>query len=110
MRRLAALAPNAVLGLTLAPCLPSAARSDPFAEAVKAYHAGDDETDADICRLLAEQGDADAQVNLGVSYAKGEGVPQDDAEVARWYRRAAEQGGEDGSPRPRGRAGCATRC
>ena len=28
-------------------------------------------------------------------YAKGRGVPQDDAEAAAWYRRAAEQGDAD---------------
>ena len=43
-------------------------------------------------RRLAEQGDADAQYNLGVMYANGEGVPQDDAEAVRWYRLAADQG------------------
>ena len=36
-------------------------------------------------RRLAEQGDADAQLNLGFMYATGEGVPQDATEAARWY-------------------------
>ena len=40
----------------------------------------------------AEQGDAVAQFNLGVMYANGEGVPEDDVEAVRWYRMAAEQG------------------
>jgi len=43
-------------------------------------------------RLAAEQGDADAQLALGVLYVYGEGVPQDDAEAVKWYRLAAEQG------------------
>ena len=43
-------------------------------------------------RLAAEQGLAEARVNLGVMYDNGEGVPEDDAEAARWYRLAAEQG------------------
>jgi len=43
-------------------------------------------------RPLAEQGDAEAQCNLGYMYKCGQGVPQDDAEAARWFRRAAEQG------------------
>jgi len=47
----------------------------------------------DALRARAEQGDADAQVRLGRSYASGTGVPQDDAEAVRWYRLAAEQGG-----------------
>jgi hypothetical protein len=40
----------------------------------------------------AEAGDPIAQFNLGLMYDLGDGVPQDDAEAARWYRRAAEQG------------------
>jgi len=43
-------------------------------------------------RLAAEQGDARAQFNLGVMYAFGEGVPENDAEAVKWYRLAAEQG------------------
>jgi len=33
-----------------------------------------------------------AQYSLGVMYANGLGVPEDDAEAARWFRLAAEQG------------------
>ena len=40
----------------------------------------------------AEQGDADAQFNLGAAYREGDGVPKDAAEAVRWYRLAAEQG------------------
>ena len=36
--------------------------------------------------------DQDRLYNLGVMYANGEGVPEDDAEAVRWYRLAAEQG------------------
>ncbi len=43
-------------------------------------------------RLLAEQGDADAQFNLGIMYGDGRGVAQDYAEALQWYRKAAEQG------------------
>ena len=43
-------------------------------------------------RMAAEQGDANAQVNLGVMYGIGKGVTQDDAEAVRWFRLAAEQG------------------
>ena len=43
-------------------------------------------------RLAADQGHAVAQFNLGVIYANGRGVPQDDAEAAQWYHRSAEQG------------------
>ncbi len=53
-------------------------------------HAADDDFDA--VKKAAEQGHVDAQYNLGIMYANGEGVPQDYAEAARWYRQAAEQG------------------
>ena len=43
-------------------------------------------------RSCAEQGYAVAQNSLGWMYATGEGVPEDYAEAARWYRLAAEQG------------------
>ena len=46
----------------------------------------------DELRALADEGDALAQFNLGVRYANGEGVPQDDVEAVRWYRLAADQG------------------
>ena len=43
-------------------------------------------------RAIAESGEADAQVTLGLIYARGEGVPQDDAEAIAWFRKAAAQG------------------
>ncbi len=43
-------------------------------------------------RLKAEQGDADAQYALGDMYYRGEGIEQNPAEAAHWYRMAAEQG------------------
>jgi uncharacterized protein len=49
------------------------------------------ESIADL-RAKAEKGDANAQVNLGVRFLKGEGVPQDHAEAVKWFHKAAEQG------------------
>lgn len=43
-------------------------------------------------RRLAEQGDPDAQWNLGVRYHHGDGVPQNDAVAVQWFQHAAEQG------------------
>jgi TPR repeat protein len=40
---------------------------------------------------LAEQGNADAQFNLGSLYYQGWGVSQDYKEAVKWFRRAAEQ-------------------
>jgi len=46
----------------------------------------------DDVRANAEAGLASAQRRLGLMYAGGRGVEQDDAEAARWFRRAGEQG------------------
>lgn len=40
----------------------------------------------------AEQGEALAQANLGLIYARGRGVPQDYRAAMGWYLKAAEQG------------------
>ena len=41
---------------------------------------------------LAERGDPDAQFNVGNMYLMGQGVANDNALAAQWYRKAAEQG------------------
>ena len=43
-------------------------------------------------RKDVKDGDVYAQVDLGHMYAEGDGVDQDFAEAAKWYRKAAEQG------------------
>jgi hypothetical protein len=40
----------------------------------------------------AEQGDADAQNNLGAMYDAGEGIRENNAEALRWYGLSADQG------------------
>ncbi len=45
--------------------------------------------------LAAEQGDVLAQSNLGVVYAKGQGVKQSDIEAYAWWSAAAENGDSD---------------
>ena len=57
-----------------------------------AYRAGDYATALQEFKKAAEQGDARAQFNLGVMYANGRGVIQDDKEAVKWFRLAAEQG------------------
>ena len=52
----------------------------------------DDALDFRETLQLAEQGNAEAQNNLGGMYAYGQGVRQDDAEAVRWFWQAAEQG------------------
>ena len=53
------------------------------------------ENRAEMFRVLAEQGDAEAQNNLGKCYRDGIGVSQDYAEAAKWFQRSAEQGNAD---------------
>jgi TPR repeat protein len=59
---------------------------------VAAYQRGDYTTALREWRPLAEQGNADAQNNLGMLYDKGQGVPQDYVQARRWYEKAASQG------------------
>ena len=46
----------------------------------------------DSMKRWAEQGDSNAQYNLGVMYAEGTGVRQDYAKAREWYQKAAGQG------------------
>jgi len=48
--------------------------------------------DVKSLKKLAEQGDVNAQYNLGVMYNNGTGVEQNFKEAVKWYRKAAEQG------------------
>lgn len=48
--------------------------------------------DFETTKPKAEQGDATAQYHLAMLYDFGRGTPKDEAEAARWCRRAAEQG------------------
>lgn len=45
-----------------------------------------------LLRNRAAHGDVEAEVELGVRYARGLGVRQDDFEAVRWLHRAAERG------------------
>src|ERR1039458_7231012 len=44
-----------------------------------------------LLKPLAEQGNPRAQARLGYMYDAGEGVPKDNAEAMKWYRKAADQ-------------------
>ena len=65
---------------------------DDLQDGWSAYERKDYKTAHKLLLPLAEQGDADAQFNLGLMYQKGHGVPQDHKEAVKWYRLAAEQG------------------
>ena len=63
-----------------------------FQAGLQAYQHGDFAAALREWKPLAEQGDAHAQYNLGLLYARGQGAPQDYAQAIQWYRKAAEQG------------------
>ena len=64
-------------------------------EGLAAYEKGDYLAALRAWRPLAEQGDADAQFNLGFMHYSGQGTPRDYARALKWYRAAAEQGDSD---------------
>ena len=68
-----------------------------FQKGVGAYNSGDYTTALREFTELAEQGDEAAQYNLGVMYAKGQGVPQDNVYAHMWFNLAAVDGYEDAS-------------
>ena len=61
-------------------------------EAMQAYDRGDYATAFREWLPRAQQGIVEAQYNLGLLYAQGQGVPQDDSQAIQWFRRAADQG------------------
>jgi TPR repeat protein len=70
----------------------SPATAADFDKGLAAYKAGDYQTALAEWRPLAEAGDVNAQTMLGLVYAEGKGVPQEHAEAAKWFRRAATRG------------------
>jgi TPR repeat protein len=63
----------------------------PLEDGSAAYDRGDFATALRLFHLLADQGNALAQFNLGFMYSNGRGVTQNDAEAVKWYRLAADQ-------------------
>ena len=90
-KRTIRLAAAAVLSILMALAAPPAT-AQTFKDAMAAYERGDYAAALAGFRILAAQGDAPAQFNLGLMYDNGQGVPQDYTEAAKWYRRAAAQG------------------
>lgn len=79
------------LGLALQSA-PALAASDPLEAGKDAYLANDFKRAYEILRPLAERGNPDAQITLGIMFDYGQGVAKDDAQATEWYRKAAMQG------------------
>lgn len=66
-----------------------------FKRGLDAYLEGNYAVARNLWRATAEAGDEVAAFNLGVLYARGLGVKQDQAEAVRWYRQSAIAGYAD---------------
>ena len=64
--------------------------SDDIQKGADAFQSLDYATALKEWRPLAEQGDAEAQYNLGIMYANGQDVPRDCKAAVMWYRKAAD--------------------
>jgi uncharacterized protein len=69
---------------------------DDYQDGLGAQERKDYKAEVNRYRRGADQGDTNAQVNLGAMYYTGKGVPQDYKEAARLFRLSAEQGNVGG--------------
>ena len=61
----------------------------------EAYRRGDMQAAMELWRKEVDAGSDDALFDIGLMYAKGEGVPKDTEEALRWFRMAADRGDEN---------------
>jgi TPR repeat protein len=84
--------PGIVLLVVTLLCYPPAGLAQDYETGKQAYLDKDYERAYEILKPLADQGNSDAQVTLGLMYDYGHGVERDPARAIEWYTRAAEQG------------------
>jgi len=70
----------------------SAQASEPLESGLNAFRRGDIDTASRLLTVAAEQGVAEAQLQVGYLHFYGLGFPVSFPEAARWFRLAAEQG------------------
>ena len=63
-----------------------------FESGLKAYNEGKFKQAIEHWLPIAEEGNSNAQYNLGLMYHNGQGVKQDFDEAAKWFLYSAEQG------------------
>src|ERR1700728_4917356 len=83
---------RAIAAMILVSAFAAPVAAGTFEDAVDAHARGDYAKALRLIRPLANDGDASAQFNLGLMYTTGQGVQQDNAAAALWFRKAAEQG------------------
>lgn len=72
--------------------IPFTLHATDFEKGRAAYQAKDYEKAFEILKPLAEEGNSQAQVTLGIMYDYGHGVKRDPGEALKWYIKAAKQG------------------
>lgn len=85
--RLARLITAAALCATLAPAL-----ADDLQDGIAAINRKDYPAAIKLLQPLARDGNAQAQLRLGLMYYHGHGVRESDAQAVLWFERAARQG------------------
>ena len=80
------------LTLTVFCAFPHSSHAQTYEQAMALYRARDYQTAFEAFKVLALQGNARAQLSLGWMLEAGEGVPKDEVEAAKWYRKAADKG------------------
>src|ERR1700704_2814878 len=87
-RKLARLMTGGLLALALC----GGAAAGPYEDAESAYRHHDYAAALKLLLPLAEQGNPQAQNDLGMIYENGQGVAKDERQALAWYRKAADQG------------------
>ena len=91
-KKLLVLLCHVLAGLLLCLLYSLPAQSQTFEDGRSAYQDKDYKKALEILKPLAEEGDSQAQVTLGIMYDYGQGVDKDPEEAMKWYIKAAEQG------------------
>lgn len=92
LRRQVLLLPGVILLTGICLCLSPAVQGQNYQAGKQAYLDKDYQRAYEILKPLAEVGDSEAQVTLGLMYDYGHGVDRDPARAIEWYTKAAQQG------------------
>ena len=81
-----------MMTLSVIACASPKLPADHFQLGWQAYEAGQYDAALSHWMPLADQGNTDAQLNVGLMYDVGRGVPEDPARAVSWYQQSAERG------------------
>ena len=85
-----------VLALTWSFSVLSSEKLESLTEGQRAFNAGDYAKALELWQKLAQDGQPEAQVFVGLAYANGWGVKKNLEEASNWYMRAAENNSPSG--------------